>query len=410
VKTLFKAFILVILYIFSLNYGQTPDSMKVLTNYSLFSEYQKNKDCESAVPYGWKVLQADPQKFSKWIFYKMEDCLWKLHDSTSTDSELKKSVQDTIIYFYNLAIKYRPEDKGYFEARKAYVSELWLSLPADTVISEYELAIKWQPTISTFYYDQLGQLFKKNDNGDNGYKLKALDIYNTLSDREPDNELWNNRKKELVDNIDELLKIVKAAWEKDKTNPKKAKELAGVAIQASVFKDAIAPLEFLVSQEPDNVGYLTQLASCYQKTDDLNNAEKAYQKIISIQPNNKDNYFNLGIIYKDMGRYAQARSEFITASEKGGNWALPIYYEGYLYEQAASNCTDFDRKVVYLLAYNTYKKALSMDGSLSQARDRVSALSGVIPTKEDYFFRNLKSGQTIPITCVGWISRSVTVP
>jgi tetratricopeptide (TPR) repeat protein len=410
VKTLFKAFILVILYIFSLNYGQTPDSMKVLTNYSLFSEYQKNKDCESAVPYGWKVLQADPQKFSKWIFYKMEDCLWKLHDSTSTDSELKKSVQDTIIYFYNLAIKYRPEDKGYFEARKAYVSELWLSLPADTVISEYELAIKWQPTISTFYYDQLGQLFKKNDNGDNGYKLKALDIYNTLSDREPDNELWNNRKKELVDNIDELLKIVKAAWEKDKTNPKKAKELAGVAIQASVFKDAIAPLEFLVSQEPDNVGYLTQLASCYQKTDDLNNAEKAYQKIISMQPNNKDNYFNLGIIYKDMGRYAQARSEFITASEKGGNWALPIYYEGYLYEQAASNCTDFDRKVVYLLAYNTYKKALSMDGSLSQARDRVSALSGVIPTKEDYFFRNLKSGQTIPITCVGWISRSVTVP
>jgi tetratricopeptide (TPR) repeat protein len=410
VKTLFKAFILVILYIFSLNYGQTPDSMKVLTNYSLFSEYQKNKDCESAVPYGWKVLQADPQKFSKWIFYKMEDCLWKLHDSTSTDPELKKSVQDTIIHFYNLAIKYRPEDKGYFEARKAYVSELWLSLPADTVISEYELAIKWQPTISTFYYDQLGQLFKKNDNGDNGYKLKALDIYNTLSDREPDNELWNNRKKELVDNIDELLKIVKAAWEKDKTNPKKAKELAGVAIQASVFKDAIAPLEFLVSQEPDNVGYLTQLASCYQKTDDLNNAEKAYQKIISMQPNNKDNYFNLGIIYKDMGRYAQARSEFITASEKGGNWALPIYYEGYLYEQAASNCTDFDRKVVYLLAYNTYKKALSMDGSLSQARDRVSALSGVIPTKEDYFFRNLKSGQTIPITCVGWISRSVTVP
>lgn len=409
-KTLFKAFILVILYIFSLNYGQTPDSMKVLTNYSLFSEYQKNKDCESAVPYGWKVLQADPQKFSKWIFYKMEDCLWKLHDSTNTDPQLKKSVQDTIIYFYNLAIKYRPEDKGYFEARKAYVSELWLSLPADTVISEYELAIKWQPTISTFYYDQLGQLFKNNDNGDNGYKLKALDIYNTLSDREPDNELWNNRKKELVDNIDELLKIVKAAWEKDKTNPKKAKELAGVAIQASVFKDAIEPLEFLVSQEPDNAGYLTQLASCYQKVDDLNNAEKAYQKIISMQPNNKDNYFNLGIIYKDMGRYAQARSEFITASEKGGNWALPIYYEGYLYEQAASNCTDFDRKVVYLLAYNTYKKALSMDGSLGQARDRVSALSGVIPTKEDYFFRNLKSGQTIPITCVGWISRSVTVP
>ena len=409
-KTLINTIILVLSLFFSLSYGQTPDSMQILTNYSLFSEYQKNKDCESALPYGWKVLQANPEKFSKWIFYKMEDCFWTLHDSSSTSPEVLKSIQDTIIYFYNLAIKYRPEDKGYFEARKAYVSELWLSMPADSVIHEYEQAIQWNPGISSFYYDRLGQLYKSNDNGDNGYKLKALEIYNTLSDREPDNELWSNRKKELVDNIDELLAIVKASWEKDKSNLKKAKELASVAIQASIFKDAVEPLKLLLASDPENVGLLSQLASCYQKTDDLNNAEKTYRKIISLQPDNKDNYFNLGIIYKDMGKLAQARNEFITASEKGNNWALPIYYEGYLYEQSASNCSDFDRKVVYLLAYQTYQKALRMDGSLSQARDRVNALASVIPTKEDYFFRNIKSGQVIPITCVSWINRSVTVP
>jgi len=410
VKTLLKTSILVVSYVFTLNFAQTPDSMQILTNYSLFSEYQKNKDCESALPYGWKVLQANPEKFSKWIFYKMEDCFWALHDSSSTPPEEIKSIQDTIIYFYNLAIKYRPEDKGYFEARKAYVSELWLSMPADSVIPEYEQAIKWNPGISTFYYDRLGQIYKTNDDGENGYKLKALEIYNTLSDREPDNETWNTRKKDLVDNIDELLNIVKASWEKDKSNLKKAKELASVAIQASIFKEAIEPLKLLLADDQNNVGLLTQLASCYQKTEDLNNAEKTYRKLISLQPDNKDNYFNLGIIYKDMGRLSQARSEFLTASEKGGNWALPIYYEAYLYEQSASNCNDFDRKVVYLLAYQTYQKALRMDGSLAQARDRINALSGVIPSKEDYFFRNLKSGQTIPITCVGWISRSVTVP
>jgi len=110
--------------------------------------------------------------------------------------------------------------------------------------------------------------------------------------------------------------------------------------------------------EPDNVGLLSQLASSYQKTDKLAEAEKTYRKIISLQPENKDNYFNLGIIYKDMGKLAQARTEFIKASEKGGNWALPIYYEAYLYEQSASGCADFDRKVVYLLAYQTYKKHL----------------------------------------------------
>lgn len=409
-KILLKTFVLSITIFMSLSLAQTADSMKILENYSLFSEYQKNKDCESALPYGWKVLEANPEKYSKWIYYKMEDCLWALHDSSSTPPEMVKSINDTILYLYDLAIKYRPEDRGYFEARKAYVSENWLTLPATIVIPEYEQAIAWQPELSSFYYDRLAQLYKNNATEENGYKLKSLEIYNLLSDREPDNEIWNTRKKDLVENIDELLAIVKAAWEKDKTNPKKAKEYASVAIQASIYKDAIAPLELLISQEPDNAGLLAQLASAYQKTDNLTEAEKTYKKIISLQPDNKDNYFNLGIIYKDMGKFAQARSEFIKASEKGNNWALPIYYEAYLYEQSASNCSDFDRKIVYLLAYQTYKKALALDGSLDQARDRINALSGVIPTKEDYFFRGIKPGQSIPITCVGWIGKSVTIP
>jgi hypothetical protein len=51
----------------------TPcDSIKILELYSLFSEYHKNRDYESAVPYGWQVLECDKKKFAKWIYYKME--------------------------------------------------------------------------------------------------------------------------------------------------------------------------------------------------------------------------------------------------------------------------------------------------------------------------------------------------
>ena len=85
-----------------------------------------------------------------------------------------------------------------------------------------------------------------------------------------------------------------------------------------------------------------------------------------------------------------------------------------LYEQAARDCGafDFNAKVVYQLAVNTYKKAISMDNSATQAQERINALKGSVPTQEDYFFRGYKSGQTIPITgeCYGWIDRSITVP
>lgn len=409
-KTLIQTLAITLVLFASSNIAQTSDSMKVLTDYSLFSEYHKNKDFASALPYGWSVIEANPTKFSKWIYYKMEECFWGLHDSSSTSPEMVKSIQDTILYFYDTAIKYREEDKGYFQARKAYVSEIWLSHPADETIKEYEQAIAWQPELSSFYYNRLGQLYIASDDGSNGNKEKAIDLYTVLVEREPDNPVWGNIITDLFGNIDDRLAFQKDAWEKDPQNEKKAKAFASTAIQASEWAQAVAPLEFLLSVEPENIGYLTQLGNVYNKIENTSKSEETFSKLIKLEPNNKDHYFYFGKALMEAGKFSQARTQFLKASEVGNNWALPIFYEGFLYEQSASNCTDFDRKVVYLLAQNTYRRALNMDPNLGEARDRINALSGAVPTKEDYFFRNIKSGTVLPITCVGWIGKSVTAP
>ena len=409
-KTLIQTIVITLVLFSSSIIAQTADSMKVLTDYSLFSEYHKNKDCVSALPYGWSVIEANPSKFSKWIYYKMEECFWALHDSSSTTPEMVKSIQDTILYFYDLAIKYREEDKGYFQARKAYVSELWLALPATVIIPEYEQSIAWQPELSSFYYNRLGQLYVNNDDGTNGLKEKAIDLYTILVEREPENPVWGNIITDLFGNIDDRLKFQKEAWEKDLQNEKKAKAFASTAIQASEWAQAVAPLEYLVSKEPENVGFLSQLGNVYNKLENTTKSEETFSKLIKLEPENKDHYFYFGKALMEAGKYSQARTQFLKASEVGNGWALPIFYEGFLYEQSASGCADFDRKVVYLLAQNTYRRALNMDPNLGEAKDRINALSGSIPTKEDYFFRGIKSGQTLTITCVGWIGKSVTAP
>ncbi len=409
-KTLIQTIVITLVLFSSSIIAQTADSMKVLTDYSLFSEYHKNKDCVSALPYGWSVIEANPSKFSKWIYYKMEECFWALHDSSSTTPEMVKSIQDTILYFYDLAIKYREEDKGYFQARKAYVSELWLALPATVIIPEYEQSIAWQPELSSFYYNRLGQLYVNNDDGTNGLKEKAIDLYTILVEREPENPVWGNIITDLFGNIDDRLKFQKEAWEKDLQNEKKAKAFASTAIQASEWAQAVAPLEYLVSKEPENVGFLSQLGNVYNKLENTTKSEETFSKLIKLEPENKDHYFYFGKALMEAGKYSQARTQFLKASEVGNGWALPIFYEGFLYEQSASGCADFDRKVVYLLAQNTYRRALNMDPNVGEAKDRINALSGSIPTKEDYFFRGIKSGQTLTITCVGWIGKSVTAP
>lgn len=420
-KTIINLFAVTILFMFFINCASTStanvraplspaDSMKVLEQYSLFSEYHKNKDYLSALPYGWKVLEMDPARFAKFFFYKMEETLWFVHDSAGVSDVEVKAIQDSIVGFYDNAIKYYPADKAYFQARKAFVKEIWLNADPIEVIKDYELAFEWKQDFSTYYYNRLGQLYKRNASDDNDFKSKALDIYSYLSEREPDNAQWVSELESLAENIDELVQLTKRTWDLDRDNLTKAWKFASMAIRASEFRAAIEPLEFLVGKEPENVNYWNQLASAYQKTDQLSKAESAYRTLIKLEPNTKEHYLNLGINLREQGKLAAARTEFLRASDIGGGWALPIYYEGFLYEQAARQCSDFDAKVVFLLAQQTYRKALSMDSSLDMARDRIGALSGAVPSKEDFFFRNLKSGDTIQITCVGWIGRTVTVP
>ncbi|HSD63808.1 MAG TPA: tetratricopeptide repeat protein, partial [Ignavibacteriaceae bacterium] len=392
-----------------------PDdsSQKILELYSLFSEYYKNKDYKSALPYGWQVLQADPAKFSKFIYYKMEDALWNLHDSSDIAPEEKQAIADTMDYLYNLAEKYYPDARGYFQVRKAFIDQDWLKMPADTVIAEYELAFQYNPNLDAYYYNQLGQLYKANASDSNNYKSKAIDLYTQLSEKEPDNSQWPLELESLVENIDELVQLTKKNWEKDKENTEKAWKYASIAMKASEYQEAIEPLEFLIQKSPESVNYWAQLAQAYQKTSQLNKAEDAYKKLIQLDPKNKDNYLNLGLVYKDKGQLSAARTQFQKANDVGNGWAQAVYYEGLLYEQAARSCTfDFNAKLVYQIAVDTYRKALSVDPNYSQARDRIRALSESVPTQEDYFFRRLKSGQSITPEgdCYTWIGKSVTVP
>ncbi len=389
------------------------DTANIRAQYSLFSEYYKNKDYKSALPYGWTVLKDDPKQFAQWIYFKMEDILWYMHDSTKISLEKSKAIEDTIPYFYNLAIKYDSADRGYFLARKAFVSEEWLKVSPDTIIKEYEQAIKDDSTISTYYYNRLGQLYKNNANENNKYKLKAIDLYSYLSDKEPNNQLWPNELESLVENIDQLVKIDKKAWDLDKENLGKAYKYAILTLKAGKYDDAISALEFLVNKSPNTSNYWNQLALTYQRVGKIDKAIDAFKKLIKLEPDRKENYLNLGIAYQAKGDLARAREQFLKASEVAKGWGLAIYNEGLLYEKAASQCVfNFETKLVYLLAVDTYRKALGIDPTLNQAKERISALQGSVPTKEDYFFRGYKEGKVLPIEgkCYGWINRKVTVP
>ncbi|MGK9477179.1 tetratricopeptide repeat protein [Melioribacter sp. OK-6-Me] len=388
---------------------------QLMANFSLFYEYHKNKDYVSAAPFGWKVINEDPTQFLKYkIFPKMEETLWYLHDSTNATDEEKRALTDTIYYFYDKAIQYETDLAGYYLARKAYVMEVWANESSDKIIPIYEEAIAKDPELPAFYKDRLGVLYIKNATDENGYKLKALDLYSKLSEAEPDNPVWIQKLESIAENIDELVEITKKSWELDKENLEKAWKYASTCMRAQNYEKAVEPLEFLTQKSPDVINYWKQLASVYDKLDKTDKAINAYKKVIELQPDGKENYVNLALIYKRLDQLSVARTYLQRALKIDPQWDYPYLIEAQLYEQAARSCDyDFMAKCVYQLAVDTYRKAASLGGQYATiAVDRIKALQNSVPTKEDYFFRKLKSGDVIKIEgpCYAWIDRSIQVP
>lgn len=391
------------------------DNVNLLAEYSLFHEYHKNKDWESALPHGWTVIHKGPEQFIKYrLFPKMEEILWAFHDSSATSEEEKAAIADTTLFLYDFAMEKDTEKASYYQVKKAYVLETWKDTDVEVVIDEYNKAFEMDPTISTFYKDRLGILYAQNAAPDNDYKLKALDLYTKLSEAEPENATWVSRIENLAENMDELVDITYKSWQLDKDNPEKAWKYASTAMKAQNYEKAIEPLKFLTEQSPEVVNYWNQLATAYQKLDRKDDAINAYKTLIELQPDNRDNYVNLALIYKSLGQLSASRSYLQKASNVSPEWDYPLYIEGTLYEQAARSCGfEFMDKVVYQLAVDTYRRARAKGGSFASASaERVSALSSSTPSSEDYFFRKIKSGQTIKIEgrCYDWINRSIQVP
>jgi len=392
------------------------DSINLLAEFSLFYEYYKNKEYESAEPHGWTVLENDPSKFLQYKpFKKMEDVLFYLHDSVATSEEEQNQLADKALKLYDRALEVGAKDPTYFMLRKAYVIEQWSKARPDSVINAYILALENDPNADSFYKDRLGLLYIKNATEENGYKMKALDLYSALSEEDPENDVWISRIDGLAENIDELVDIRKRAWDLDKENMEKAWKYAETCGRAEYYDRAIIPLEYLVEKSPDVVTYWKKLASLYQKVDRTDDAIRAYKTLINLDLSNRDNYFNIAIIYQKLDQLSVARSYLQKAAKASAEpWDMPFFVEAQLYEQAARNCGSFDwiDKCVYKLASDTYIKASRVGGAISSASvDRVKALENSVPQQEDYFFRSLKSGDEIKIEggCYDWIKKSIYV-
>ena len=108
--------------------------------------------------------------------------------------------------------------------------------------------------------------------------------------------------------------------------------------------------------------------------------------------------------------YPQARDyayEAIKLNSKSGD---PYILIGNAYIAGSDDCSqsDFEQRAVYWTAVDKYKKAKSIDPSVSQkANELIEKYSSYFPLKEETFFHGYVDGQEYTIG--GWINEKTVV-
>jgi len=149
-------------------------------------------------------------------------------------------------------------------------------------------------------------------------------------------------------------------------------------------------------------GNFSEAVKCYE--------EKA-EKSEDLEKKAQFNLIIAKIYYGELKRFSLSRKYALEALKYKPNWGDPYLLIGKLYASSGPLCgpgRGFDSQVVTWPAIDMWKKAKSVDSSVSREANRlINQYSQYMPSKEDVFQRNLKVGDTFKVGC--WIQRTTII-
>ncbi|MDB4534034.1 hypothetical protein N9242_04110, partial [Vicingaceae bacterium] len=155
------------------------------------------------------------------------------------------------------------------------------------------------------------------------------------------------------------------------------------------------------------------IATIYLSKKDYSQAIEWFEKSVGMAETNDekaDYTMSIAKAYSYKRSYSQAKSSALKAASLKSGWGEPYMLIGNCYAQSSTTCDDGElgRYGVYWAAVDQYKKAKSVDASLSSAANKkIASISSRYPETKDVFFYGKKSGDAYTVGC--WINESTTI-
>lgn len=419
-------------------FGHGEDSVRCLTNASLYTEYFKQKNYKDAFPYWEIAFNECPLSYIS--LYTNGVRIMQNFYETETNPAKKEEYYQYLMKIYDQRIKYFGNNTKYptpYILGIRAVDMLRYKRDDVEVMKEaYDLLLKaiagrgtkTQAAVLQTHMTNTVALFKAGQLE----AEKVVDVYVTVSDivesqmqGKNDDEDDNSSIGELKSNIDKVFAISGAAdcetinrifapqFEANKTELLWLKRVSNLLTRQECENDLVFNVSASLHKIEPSANAARGLAVMCLKNKETDKAIEFYKEAIELETNaeQKGNlYFQLGSVYMANNNYSVARAQFNRAIELRPGWGAPYIMIGQLYGGSASSIgsNEFEHKTAYWAAVDKFIKAKTVDPSISeQANEQIAIYSAHFPNKEEIFFQGMKEGGNYSVG--GWISESTTV-
>ena len=422
----------------------TEQNKEFMNQLSLYSEFYKQGDYQSALPH-WKVLYNKYPKSTSNIYIHGAKIYEYLIENAKTDAERDKYL-DEYMKGYDQRLKYFG-GKGFVLGRKGTA---WLKYKLDenrtTPIEGEELKQVMQKG-----YDWLNESVNEEkaqaelpvllllmQTTRSLFKLGALPKETVVLNYEKTNKYLNeiiakDTDKDRVKNAVEIQPYIENLF----STSGAADCEALISIFTPQFEENINDAEFIKSMlrrlrkakcdeselaekattklyelEPSAEAAFN-MAHEYLRKDDLVNAKKYYDQAISQETDPKllaSYYYERSLLlYIKESKYQEARDMARKAISLDPDLCEAYILIGDIYARSSSafNGTNLEKSAIFWVAVDYYNKARRVDDCAADAANKAADYKKYFPNKEDAFMEGLQDGQSYKVG--GWINENTTV-
>lgn len=423
-------------------FGSGEDSVRCITNISLFVPYAKAGNFKDAYEF-WKIVYNECPAATKDIYlYGVRIVGWQI--ANEKDAAKKKTLVDNLMDVYDKRVKYFGNDpkygKDWIVARKVqdFYGQMgdnadynqgyaWLKEVVDEKGADTEAL-----ALSLFAFSSMKKMFS-----DPNFKEQYIQDYLTASkgldaqmkaaqaaNNQKESDALASYKKGADEGFansgaadcETLQNMYASEIEKNKDNLAYLKEVISLLRRARCQEIDVyfAASAYAYKQEPSAEAAIG-MGKQAVKAKDYDTAMKYFEEAANMETDNSakaDDYYMIALLAFEQNSYTKARQYCQKVIELNPNYGAAYLLIGKMYAATAKSVYPGDgvlARAVYYSAIDKFEKGKQVDPSVAEeANSLINSYRAHLPSTEEIFMHpDLEKGKAITIG--GWIGERTTV-